>query len=197
MLTIHHDERTVTYPAYDETYYDLDELSPTARQNAIDAWVRDNADVVFETYAEDMRHALSFILDQLPNHYSATDKGGNLFLSVFAAYEFDGFPGYVDHDGVCYTMDLADAWNKYADEIAQLAETLHDTDYDSADWDDAEENLAGALNDAFCDVAAAYNKMWDAEYDYVMDGGAFVDFYQFEYVFDEDGEAYDRATVAA
>lgn len=196
MLTIHHEAHTTYHPAYDETYYTLDELTPKARRAAIGEWVDANGVAYVSDACDEIEDALESILDQLPNHYRSWDKGGNLWLSVFATGEFAGFYGHVDDGRDCYYMDMADAWNAHADEIADLAERLNDTDWESDEYDAIEEELTGALNAAFEDVAHAYNRLCEWEHDYLMGGDAFVETYSWDYLFDEDGNAYQRDEVA-
>lgn len=198
MYTIHHPARIID--AYDETFYDFHELNDDAREYAIKDWRNDFAADAYEIDAEEIAECLEHVLGQLPaTPYSTYDKGCNLFLSVLDPEEWFIHPtGKLDDDGVCWSMDFADAYNKHADAIDALAEKLGDTPYEDDAYDDVRNDLSGEINAALEDIAALYNRAIDDAYDcaYYNDDCA-ADYLANDYVFDADGNRFDRDVIAA
>lgn len=201
MYTVHHPARTIE--AYDEVFYDLEELDAAARDRAIEGWIATFGDCYTQDACDDIRRALDHVLDQLPTAPRETLHYDALMLSTMYAHEWAAhITGKVEDAGDCYSMDIADAYNAHADEIDRLAEAYNTIDYGTPDYYTAEADLNLAVNDALDDVAKVANRLWDFEYAYYhgwaeqRDGLAeFIS--GCDFVFDAEGNRYDRSIIAA
>ena len=192
MRTVHFPEKII--PAYDVDVFEYDELSDEAKDRAFDNFVSEGEpEFQLELTLNEIFDALC-AFDRETGVESEIDGWNVLNLSArsFDKMYTNGFQKLED-TGICYSMDICDAWNAHVGKLSELWETWYAAEYGDPSYE-AEEALDAEIRAALHDVGAITQRNIDAEVDYYTNHRAefFEEFDAYEHEYTADGEIWEE-----
>lgn len=192
MRTVHFPEKII--PAYDVDVFEYDELSDEAKDRAFDNFVASGEpEFQLELTLNEIFDALCDF-DRETGVESEIDGWNVLHLSARSLDKMyaNGFQKLED-TGICYSMDICDAWNAHVGKLSELWETWYSAEYGDPSYE-AAEALDAEIRAALHDVGAITQRNIDAEEDYYTNHRAefFEEFDACEHEYTADGEIWEE-----
>lgn len=192
MHTIHFPEKII--PAYDVEVFEYDELSDDAKERAFDNFVASGEPQFQLEMAIDEIFSALCDFDRETGVEAEIDCYNVLHLRArsFERLYDKGFQKLED-TGICYSMDICDAWNAHVEKLSELWETWYSAEYGEPSYE-AEDALDAEIRAALRDVGVATQRNIDAEVDYYTNHRAefFEEFDADEHEYTADGEIWEE-----